>query len=74
MSTPRKLIAAIDEYKYMEQIKHYEMGYYNLRFIAPLLVPDQKMPDPPTRKNQPTKEPVINTNDAGIALLAGFGF
>lgn len=73
MSTPRKLIAAIDEYKYMEQIKHYEMGYYNLQFIAPLLVPDQKMPEAPIRKNAPIKNALPETNDAGLAMLKGFG-
>lgn len=75
MSTPKKLISAIDEYRYMEQIKHYEIGYYNLQFIAPLLVPDQKMPDHPKRKNDKNKSPSIVTNDAGIAMLDhGFGW
>lgn len=75
MSTPRKLLAALDEYWYMEHIKHYEQGSYNLQFIAPLLVEGQKMPEHPKRKKDTKKTTVIETNDAGLALLNhGFGW
>ena len=63
-------MAAIDEYRYMESIKHYEQALYNLQFIAPLLVKDQKLPDHPKRKNAPKEK--LSTNDAGVAMLNGF--
>jgi hypothetical protein len=73
MSTPRKLFAALDEYWYMEHIKHYEQGSFNLQFIAPLLVPDQKIPEHPKRGSEPKKK--LETNDVGIAMLEhGFGW
>ena len=75
MSTPKKLLSALDEYWYMEHIKHYEQGSYNLQFIAPLLVQDQKLPEHPKRKNETKKTAALETNDAGIALLNhGFGW
>ena len=57
----------------MEHIKHYEQGSYNLQFIAPLLIQDQKLPDHPVKNS--VRKKTIETNDAGIAMLEhGFGW
>jgi hypothetical protein len=54
----------------MESLKHYEQSSYNLSFIAALFVHDHKIPDRPGRDTGPK---VITTDDAGLAILNGWG-
>jgi len=69
LTTPRKLIASLDEYWYLEHMKNYEAGSYNLQFIALLFSEGAKEPALPERKNKPPK--IVTTNDAGLAMLKG---
>lgn len=54
----------------MENLKHYEQGSYNLSFIANLFSTEASLPDPPKRKGG---KKVLTTDDAGLAILSGFG-
>ena len=68
-STPRKLLACLDEFWYLDHLRSYEAAAYNLGFFGVMFSKDVQIPDPPERKNKPRG--VVTTNDAGLALLEG---
>jgi hypothetical protein len=68
-ATPRKLIACLDEFWYLEQVKAFEAAAYNLQFIGVLFSEQQNLPEPPVRKSAPPK--IAMTNAAGEAMLKG---
>jgi hypothetical protein len=68
-ATPRKLLACLDEFWFLDKSRAFEAASYNLGFIAVLFSEGAQIPEAPKRKNEPVH--MATTNDAGLAILKG---